>query len=96
MKVFNYLADTYQQYASSALAAQSFCRSMLGGVTPLFTDDMFLSLGFPLASTLLGIIAALLTLVPWALVFNGKAIRARSRFASKTVVESNKVASLIC
>jgi len=28
--VFNYLADTYHRYASSALAAQSFCRNMLG------------------------------------------------------------------
>jgi len=26
LAVFNYLADTYHRYASSALAAQSFCR----------------------------------------------------------------------
>lgn len=30
LSVFNYLADTYHRYASSALAAQSFCRNMLG------------------------------------------------------------------
>lgn len=30
LAVFNYLADTYHRYASSALAAQSFCRNMLG------------------------------------------------------------------
>lgn len=30
LSVFNYLADTYGRYASSALAAQSFCRNMLG------------------------------------------------------------------
>lgn len=28
LAVFNYLADTYGRYASSALAAQSFCRCM--------------------------------------------------------------------
>lgn len=30
LAVFNYLADTYHRYASSALAAQSFCRNILG------------------------------------------------------------------
>lgn len=37
LAVFNYLADTYHRYASSALAAQSFCRNMLGKffTTPL-------------------------------------------------------------
>jgi len=30
LATFNYLADTYHRYASSALAAQSFCRNMLG------------------------------------------------------------------
>ena len=31
LAVFNYLADTYHRYASSALAAQSFCRNVLAG-----------------------------------------------------------------
>ncbi|KAK2809239.1 hypothetical protein FQN50_004075 [Emmonsiellopsis sp. PD_5] len=35
LAVFNYLADTYHRYASSALAAQSFCRNILGGIFPL-------------------------------------------------------------
>jgi len=30
LAVFNYLADTYHRYASSALASQSFCRNILG------------------------------------------------------------------
>jgi hypothetical protein len=30
LSTFNYLADTYHRYASSALAAQSFCRNILG------------------------------------------------------------------
>jgi MFS family permease len=30
LATFNFLADTYHRYASSALAAQSFCRNMLG------------------------------------------------------------------
>ncbi|KAL9037030.1 MAG: hypothetical protein Q9214_005876, partial [Letrouitia sp. 1 TL-2023] len=41
LAVFNFLADTYHRYASSALAAQSFCRNMLGGVFPLIARQMF-------------------------------------------------------
>lgn len=31
LAVVNYLADTYHQYSSSAMAAMSFCRNMAGG-----------------------------------------------------------------
>ncbi|QKX53684.1 uncharacterized protein TRUGW13939_00764 [Talaromyces rugulosus] len=82
LAVFNYLADTYHRYASSALAAQSCCRNLLGGIFPLVTNAMFTNLGYPAASSLLGGIGALLTIVPWVLVFYGPKIRARSKFAS--------------
>ncbi|KAF7715381.1 MFS-type transporter [Penicillium ucsense] len=83
LATFNYLADTYHRYASSAIAAQSCCRNLLGGVFPLVTAAMFNNLGFPGASSLLGGIGALLTLVPWVLAFYGPRIRARSKLASE-------------
>ncbi|KAH5151286.1 hypothetical protein HBH70_004330 [Parastagonospora nodorum] len=83
LSTFNYLADTYHRYASSALAAQSFCRNMLGGVFPLITQQMYTRLGYGPASSLLGGIGTLLTIVPWILVFYGPKIRARSKFASE-------------
>jgi multidrug resistance protein len=83
LATFNYLADTYHRYASSALAAQSFCRNVLGGVFPLVTTALFDRLSFQGASSLLGGIGALLTIVPWVLVFYGPRIRARSRFAAE-------------
>jgi hypothetical protein len=83
LATFNYLADTYHRYASSALAAQSFCRNILGGVFPLVTAAMFNKLTFQGASSLLGGIGALLTCVPWVLVFYGPKIRARSKFAGE-------------
>jgi multidrug resistance protein len=85
LAVFNYLADVYHRYASSALAAQSFCRNILGAVFPLFSEAMFRRLGFPGASSLLGGISALLTVVPFVLVLFGERIRARSRFARELV-----------
>ncbi|KAF2815033.1 MFS general substrate transporter, partial [Mytilinidion resinicola] len=82
LAVFNYLADTYHRYASSALAAQSFCRNILGGIFPLITTKLYQNLTYGGASSLLGGIGTALTLVPWILVFYGPRIRARSKFAS--------------
>jgi hypothetical protein len=81
LATFNYLADFYHAYASSALAAQSCCRNLLGGVFPLVTLPLFERLGIARAGALLGGIALGLTLVPWVLVFFGSRIRARSSFA---------------
>jgi hypothetical protein len=82
LAVFNYFADTYHKYASSALAAQSFCRNVLGGAFPLVTGPLFTNLGPARAGAVLGGIATALTVVPWVLVFFGGRIRARSPFAS--------------
>ncbi|CAJ2499626.1 Uu.00g024790.m01.CDS01 [Anthostomella pinea] len=81
LATFNYLADTYQIYASSALAAQSFCRNVLGGIFPLVTGALIHNLGEDAAGGLLGGIATCLTVVPWVLVFFGESIRRRSSFA---------------
>ncbi|OJI80139.1 hypothetical protein ASPTUDRAFT_936583 [Aspergillus tubingensis CBS 134.48] len=81
LSVFNYLADTYHRYASSALAAQSFCRNMLGGIFPLVSRQLFDNLGFGAAASLLGGLGLALTLVPWILVWCGPSIRRRSKLA---------------
>lgn len=79
---FNYTADVYHIYASSALAASGLCRNLLGGSFPLVTNQLFNNLGFQAASSLLGGIGTALTLVPWILYFYGPKIRARSKIAS--------------
>lgn len=81
LATFNYLADTYHIYASSALAAQSFCRNILGGCFPLLTSIMFTNLGLKGAGGMLGGIATGLTVIPWVLLFYGERIRAKSKFA---------------
>ena len=79
---FNYTADVYHIYASSALAGTGLVRNILGGSFTLVTRQMFHNMGFQAASSLLGAIGALLTLVPWVLAFYGPKIRARSKIAS--------------
>ena len=54
-----------------------------GGIFPLITAQMYNRLGYGPASSLLGGIGTLLTVVPWILVFYGPRIRARSKFASE-------------
>ncbi|KAJ0108029.1 hypothetical protein J7T55_008165 [Diaporthe amygdali] len=81
LATFNYLADVYGNYSSSAMAAQSACRNLLGGVFPLVTLPLFENLGIARAGALLGGIALGLTTVPWVLVFFGSRIRARSSIA---------------
>lgn len=81
LATFNYLADTYHIYAASTLAANSFCRNLLGGGFPLVTALMFDNMGLRGAGGLLAGLAAALTVIPWVLVFWGSSIRARSQMA---------------
>ncbi|KAM5344418.1 hypothetical protein ACJ41O_012954 [Fusarium nematophilum] len=83
LAVFNYLADTYHRYASSALAAQSMCRNLLAGIFPLITARMIRDLTLAGTGGLLGGLGLLLTGIPWLLFFYGRRIRARSPFAKE-------------
>ncbi|KAK4634497.1 Efflux pump [Fulvia fulva] len=87
LAVFNYLADSYHRYASSALAAQSFCRNLLAGAFPLFTRQMFRAMTYQGAGGFLGGIGFLLTIVPWALLLYGPRIRAKSKLASEILAK---------
>ncbi|KAF4844989.1 putative MFS-type transporter [Colletotrichum siamense] len=88
LATFNYIADTYGPYASSALAAQSLCRNIMGGTFPLITTILFQNLGEKRAGGLLGGIATALGIVPWMLVFFGERIRKWSKFAQVSMPQS--------
>ncbi|OGM49445.1 MFS multidrug transporter [Aspergillus bombycis] len=77
----NYLVDTYQHQAASALAAKTFLRSMWGASTVLFTEQMYDRLGDQWASTLLAFIALACCAIPYVFYFKGESIRRFSRFA---------------
>ncbi|GIZ40018.1 hypothetical protein CKM354_000337400 [Cercospora kikuchii] len=77
----SYLADTYLQYAASAIAANTVCRSAFGAVAPLFTKQMFDALGVGGAGSLIGGVALLLAPIPFLFWKHGERIRERSKFA---------------
>jgi multidrug resistance protein len=89
LAVFNYLADTYHVYASSAIAAQSFTRNVFAACVPLATEPLFNTLGFRGGGCLLGGIGLVLSTVPWILVVFGERIRRRSQLACQLAGESN-------
>lgn len=80
MGVVNYLTDSYEKYAASALSAASLGRNTFGALLPLASYSLFNNLGFGWAGSLLGFIGAALSVVPIVLVLKGREIRARSPF----------------
>jgi len=81
LQALNYLVDAYLLFAASAIAANTFLRSLAGAGFPLFATQMFNGLGVQWAATLLGILAALLVPVPVWFYYKGAKIREKSAFA---------------
>lgn len=83
--VFNYIADAYETYSSSAQAAQGFVRNTNSGIFPLFTMQMYANLGYPYASTLVSALGFFLAVAPFLLIKYGARLRARSPVTSQLV-----------
>ncbi|KAF2156340.1 MFS general substrate transporter [Myriangium duriaei CBS 260.36] len=85
----NYLVDSYQHLAASALAAKTFIRSFWGAAVVLFTTQMYDRLGYEWASTLLAFIALACCAIPFLFYRYGARIRQRSHYAYSSESESN-------
>lgn len=77
----NYIVDSYQHYAASALAAKTFVRSLWGAAVPLFTIQMYHRLGYQWASSLLAFISLACCGIPYVFYFFGAKIRQKSKYA---------------
>ncbi|RMZ81317.1 hypothetical protein DV737_g2604, partial [Chaetothyriales sp. CBS 132003] len=67
--------------AEAPLAAKTFIRSIWGASVVLFTTQMYDTLGYQWASSLLAFIALACCAIPYVFYFKGKAIRKYSRYA---------------
>ncbi|KAF9894119.1 hypothetical protein FE257_009092 [Aspergillus nanangensis] len=81
MQGFNYLLDSYVNFAASAFAANTMMRSMVGAVFPLFTRQMFHNLGIQWAATLLGCLAVIMIPIPVLFMVYGHRLRQMSKLA---------------
>jgi DHA1 family multidrug resistance protein-like MFS transporter len=81
LQSLNYLVDAYLMFAASAIAGNTFLRSLAGAGFPLFSRYMFEGMGIQWAATLLGCIAVALVPIPVVFWLYGHKIRARSAYA---------------
>ncbi|KAK3344435.1 major facilitator superfamily domain-containing protein [Lasiosphaeria hispida] len=81
LQALNYLVDAYLMFAASAIAGNTFLRSLAGAGFPLFSKYMFEGMGIQWASTLLGCVALALIPIPVLFYIYGHRIRARSAYA---------------
>jgi MFS transporter, DHA1 family, multidrug resistance protein len=81
LQALNYLVDAYLMFAASAIAGNTFMRSLAGAAFPLFARQMFDGMGIQYAATLLGCVAVVLAPIPFIFYRYGGKIRERSAFA---------------
>ncbi|CAM1511773.1 Fc.00g092860.m01.CDS01 [Cosmosporella sp. VM-42] len=87
----NYLVDSYQHQAASALAAKTCIRSFWGAAVVLFTEQMYERLNDQWASTLLAFISLACCAIPFCFWKFGARIRSRSKYAYGGDEEDNTV-----
>lgn len=90
LQALNYLVDAYLMFAASAIAGNTFMRSLFGAGFPLFATYMFNGMGIQWASTLLGCIGVVLIPIPVIFYIYGHRIRAMSSYAPTAPHPSEK------
>ena len=90
LQLLNYIIDAYLMFAASAIAGNTFMRSIFGAIFPLFARYMYKGIGINYGNTFIGAIAVVLVPLPFIFYFFGKKIRARSTFAPAPDIEQEK------
>ncbi|KAI5475116.1 MFS general substrate transporter [Pseudohyphozyma bogoriensis] len=88
----NFLIDTYAAggVSASAVAANTFMRSIFAAALPLVAQPLFNNLGYDWACTLLGCLAATLGCVPFLFFVFGEKLRGMSRLTKSPAQRAGK------
>lgn len=81
----NYLIDTFQRYAASAVAANTFLRSIFAGAFPLFIAPMLHNLGIGWGISVFAFVAVAMIPIPYLFFVFGKRIRAKGVWSKDSV-----------
>lgn len=76
----NYLVDTYTKYSASAIAANTFLRSLFAAGFPLFSRQLMVNLGVHWGASLLGFIALGMIPIPFVFYRYGAMIREKKPY----------------
>lgn len=90
--LLNYLADAYEIFAASAMAATSCSRSIFGAVLAFAGFPMYSKLGIAWASSLLGFLSLAMTVVPFVFIKYGDRIRGGSPFCQELKARKREAA----
>ncbi|KAI1328332.1 MFS general substrate transporter [Xylariaceae sp. FL0255] len=82
----NYLVDTFTMYAASAIAANTFLRSLFATVFPLLVTPVYGKLGIGPGASIFAGFSVLLIPVPYAFYIYGRRIRAASKWSKPSVI----------
>ncbi|RYP80127.1 hypothetical protein DL769_002613 [Monosporascus sp. CRB-8-3] len=83
----NYLVDTFQVYAASAVAANTFLRSCFAAAFPLVVTPLYHNLGVGPGSSIFAGFACLLIPVPFVFYVFGRRIRAANKWSKASVYD---------
>lgn len=80
----DYLEDAYasSDYGATAVSALAFLENIFGSFLPFAAHSMYKTLGFQWASSLVGILALIISFGPLLFLFKGRWFRDRSDFMS--------------
>ncbi|THY79521.1 MFS general substrate transporter [Aureobasidium pullulans] len=88
--LLNYLVDGYASYASSANAASSLTRQIMGAALPFAAVPMYDALGVGWASSLLGFVAAIMSIIPFLFWMYGEKLLEKSILAQELAREKER------
>jgi len=79
----NYLIDAYTKISASAVASNTFMRSIFAAALALVAQPLFNNLGIDWACTMLGCISAVFAVVPFLFYIHGSKFRKMSRMVNE-------------
>jgi hypothetical protein len=80
LALLNYLADAYEIFAASAMAASTCSRSIAGAVLPFAITPMYRNLGVAWATSLLAFLSMGMCVIPFLFLWKGDVLRQGSTF----------------
>jgi multidrug resistance protein len=83
LSIMNYLIDSYTIFAASVLAGNGIIRSVFGAAFPLFTKQMYDSLGIHWASSIPAFLAVACIPLPFIFYKYGAGIRQKCKYAAQ-------------
>lgn len=86
MTTYQYLMDTYEIYAASALASVTLIRYTISGAFIEISIPFYENMGVAHTLTILGSLSGVLVVIPYAFYRYGPAIRKKSRFVPESLL----------